>query len=100
MRKGTTPTHVFELPFDVSVIKKVKILYSQNFKVIVCKKETDCQMSGNTVTTELTQEETLKFNQNMPLDIQMRILTMNDKALLSDTYRTTVCCCYDREVLI
>lgn len=100
MRRGTTPTDTFELEdIDVSVIKNVKVLYCQNRKVIVCKDLTACQIVGNTITTELTQEETLRFNSNLPLEIQLRILTMNGKALTSDILKGEVCCCYDNEVL-
>lgn len=99
MIRGTTPTHTFTLPFDASFIKCVKVIYAQNDKVIFSKETTDCTLSGNTVTTKLTQADTLAFDCHYAVQIQVRALTLGDDALASDIYTVSVGKCLDGEVL-
>lgn len=83
MIRGTTPTHTFTLPFEASAIQSVKIIYAQD-DVVVCEKLTkDCTLSGSTVVTTLTQEDTLKFDHKKVAQIQLRILTAGGQALAS-----------------
>lgn len=99
MIRGTTPTHTFTLPFDVSSIQTVKIIYSQD-DVAVCEKLTaDCVLNGETIQTTLTQEETLRFNCKQPVEIQLRILTTAGEALASVVEKVGVSKCLDDEVL-
>ena len=61
MIQGTTPTHTFTLPFDVSMVEKVRIIYSQKDQPVVIKNTEDCQLEGNDVFVVLTQEDTFAF---------------------------------------
>lgn len=97
MIKGTTPTHTFTIPFDVSGIEKVKIIYAQD-DVVVCEK-TDCVLKGTTIQTTLTQEDTLKFDHKKAVQIQLRILTAGGQALASVIEKVGVSKCLDNEVL-
>ena len=38
MYRGTTPTHTFRIPIDPHDIKDVKVNYSQNGKLVLCKR--------------------------------------------------------------
>ena len=73
MKQGTTPTHTFVLPFDASVIEKVRIIYAQDeeVKLTVC----DVSIEGNTITARLTQEDTLKLECGKFVEVQVRVLT-------------------------
>ena len=61
MIRGTTPTHTFTLPISVDDVDKIRIIYAQGGVKIV-KTNADCTMEGKTVTTTLTQEDTLGMN--------------------------------------
>lgn len=103
MKRGTTPTHVFTLPFDVGTVKAMQIIYEQKQgeeeAVTLMKSKSDCTLSGNTVTLRLTQEETLKFAYGFPVRIQMRVLTNSDDALTSRIMTVRVEDCLSDEVL-
>ena len=62
MIRGTTPTHLFRLPFDTSRIREIRILYAQGGKLLLEKTGADCVMEENTVSVTLSQEETLQFS--------------------------------------
>lgn len=46
MFKGTTPTHAFQVPIDSSMIKEVKITYSQRDEEVLVKRTKDCIIAG------------------------------------------------------
>lgn len=97
MKRGTTPTHTFALPFDVDMIEKVRVLYSQNDELKLTK--TDAALDRNTVTVKLTQEDTFKLESGLVVDIQIRVLTVDGDALNSDIIRVPVERCLESEVL-
>lgn len=99
MRRGTTPTHIFKLPFDVSEVKAVRIIYSQDDKEVLIKEKDDLTIDGTTATVILTQEETLKFHCNGYIEIQVRILTDGDIAMASKIIKLLVETCLEDEVL-
>lgn len=74
MIRGTTPTEIFKLPIDASIIKKVRITYVQYAKIIVEKTEQDVAMSDQTIRFKLTQEETLRFSATTPAIVQLKVL--------------------------
>ena len=37
MIQGTTPTHTFTIPFDVSLIKELKVVYAQQGEIVLEK---------------------------------------------------------------
>lgn len=99
MRRGTTPIHEFDVPFEKADIKSAKIVYSQEDQVILCKKTHDCSVEDGRITVRLSQEETLRFNCNKTVQIQVRILTLNDDAFTSDPITVLVSECLDGEVI-
>lgn len=100
MYQGTTPTHVFTLPFDVSKIKELKITYEQDGKEVLSKKKADCTLDGTTVKVRLTQAETFLFEEYGAVNIQVRILTLNNEALTSEIITVQVSKALDDEVLV
>lgn len=99
MIRGTTPTHTFKLPFDVDIIKSVMIVYAQRNKEILRKETADCTMEGEDITTTLTQEETFKFNHVDHVHIQLRVLTKDGTAMVSEPKVVNVKDCLNYEVL-
>lgn len=101
MERGTTATHTFNVPSDVcSKIKAIKIVYSQNDKVILEKRLSDCTIEDGKVTLRLTQEETFLFDCKKLAYIQMRILTVGNDCFKSNIMVDSVGECLDEEVLI
>lgn len=100
MFRGTTPTHTFEVDTDTSLIKEVKIIYSQKDKEILVKRTEDCTIEDGVISTKLSQEDTFLFEGNTIVTIQVRVLTMGGDALTSDLIMTGVGKCLDDEVLV
>lgn len=84
MIRGSTPTLTFTLPFDGGIIASLYITFAQRGKEVLTLTEKDCALEGMTITTKLSQAQTLKFDHSCPLEIQMRILTTDGNALASN----------------
>lgn len=101
MYRGTTPTHVFQLSIDTNELKEVKINYSQNGKLVLCKRLCDCEISDGKLTVKLTQEDTFLFECTTAVTIQLRVLTRGGDALISLPMKRTLGeCLADDEVLV
>lgn len=99
MRRGTTPTHTFELPFSIDLIKEIEITYQQSGKIFLQKRKTDCNCNGNSASLTLTQEETFLFKNDLPVEIQIRVLDKDEKAFASPVYRIPCEECLSDDVL-
>ena len=97
--RGATPTHTFTIPVNISDIKKVKIIYSQNDEIVVQKLINGSDITDENLKIRLTQEDTFKFNCNLPVEIQMRILMEDGETLNSYIKKVGVSRCLDDEVL-
>lgn len=75
MVRGTTVPHTFKMPFDTSLLTKIRIVYSQNGTVIIEKQETDVTLNGRKILVELSQEETLKFAANLEYELECKVKT-------------------------
>lgn len=99
MKRGTTPTHVFTLPFEVNLIEKVMVIYAQNNVEVIKKEKEDCEMNGRQVSVTLSQEETLRLSQTANVEVQIRILTNKGNALASQVFVHRVGACLNNEVV-
>lgn len=70
--RGTTPTVTFNLPFDVSTIQNCEVYFAQNDELLVTKGYNDCVLSGTTLSVTLKQKETLQFDDEEKLQMQVR----------------------------
>ena len=96
MRRGTTPTHTFTLSIGPEIVKKVRIIYEQSgFKLF----KDDYTLEGTTVSVTLTQKESLSFKDNITARVQLKVLTTDDKVLVSDIMTFVVRECFDDEVI-
>lgn len=98
--RGTTPTHIFTLPFEANLISSIRIIYTQGDEQILVKEVKDCQIDGNTVTVRLTQEETFLFDCKKYVEIQIRALTHSGDVLNSNIMKESVERCLDNEVIV
>lgn len=99
MIRGTTTTHIFNIPLEASDIKEVKITYMQGDNTILTKRKSDCTIADNTIAVTLSQEDTFKFDSSLLVKIQLRILTDKDHVMSSKIMTLGVGACLDNEVL-
>lgn len=98
MRKGTTPSLTFKLPFEVAMLANAKITLCQE-DVQLEKKLCDCETTEDSLTVKLTQEETFMFDCNSIVKAQLRVVTVSGDALASDIFKILVSQCLDDEVI-
>lgn len=88
MIRGTTPKHIFTLKQDPSIFKEFIITYQQYGKTVIEKRKADCEIQDNSLVLTLTQEETLKFEEDRsPRDsvrIQIKALTTDGKVFATE----------------
>ena len=87
MRRGTTPTHTFNLPFPTKIISRVNITYSQGGKVVLEKNTDDCKLGESSIVVELSRVETLLFNENEFIKIQITYADAEGKVHESEVLR-------------
>ena len=93
MIQGTTPTLHFNLPFQASLIKSAEITlqYTDSYKnVLIVKTLNDCELGETSISTRLTQEETLQLPAPATAKVQLRILTNDDVALATEPLKVSV----------
>lgn len=100
MIRGTTPTHIFTIPFATNIISCVRIIYAQNDEVLFEKQTADCTLGEQTISTTLTQEETLLFDCKYLVQIQLRILLNDGSALASKVNYISLEKCLSNEVIV
>ncbi len=99
MRRATTPTHTFTLPFDASMVSRFLLTYKQGAKIVLEKTEEDMTVDGNTWSVKLTQNETNRFTSASDVVVQVRVLTPAGDALVSDPMELRVRDVLNDEVL-
>lgn len=72
--RGTTPTITFNLPFSVDGINNCEVYFGQNDELLLEKGYEDCVLSGTTIAVPLTQADTLLFDYEEKLQVQLRFM--------------------------
>lgn len=88
IRRGTTPTQVFNTSIDLSSATVLYVSYKQRGKVLINKTLEDCDVDSTSVTTALTQEETLLLDDKVKVEIQIRAKFSNGDAVASNIMET------------
>lgn len=92
MRRGTTPTNIFTVPFEVVNPQAVQLTYKQK-DIAIERQMDDMQIDvadgKTTLTVTLTQEETLKLSAR-PAYIQCRIVMSDGEAVASNILMVNV----------
>ena len=99
MIRGTTPTHTFNSKIETANIRSLRITYNQGDKTVLEKTESDVIMSDTAIKVKLTQEDTYKFQANVPVQIQMKIKTTSQDVLASRIKTVSVAAILNEEVL-
>ena len=97
--RGTTPTHVFTLPFEREMLSNLRISYSQGNKQILVKNLNDLKISNNDIYVALTQEETFLFKEGENALVQLKIKTVEGQVFNSDVIEMRVDKSLDNEVI-
>lgn len=84
IRKGTTPTHIFNTNVDLTAAVVLYITYKQGGRVVIEKNIDDCEVTTETITVKLTQEETLKLNDTQAVEMQIRARFSDGTAVASN----------------
>lgn len=95
IHRGTTPTHIFVLPFDLDTIANIIVTYRQNGCNVLQKTMENnfddiiVDMDARKFGVRLTQSDTRVFTcgpkyKNNIIQIQLKILFENDSVMLSD----------------
>ena len=90
MRRGTTPTNTFASDVDLTGAEVMYITYKQAGKTVIEKTLPDVTFGEDSFSVDLTQEETLRFNSQQEVEIQVRVKFMGDEAIASNIIKTTV----------
>lgn len=90
MIRGTTPTIIFKLPFEVSIINKIYITFSQFKEEIFTVDKEGCILSENEVSVHLTQTQTLSLTHNREVEMQIRIMDNSGESLASNIMKVDV----------
>lgn len=99
MIRGTTPTHIFNLPIETGTLKAVRITYEQFSRAVLEKTEGDVTMDGKTIRFKLTQEETLRFRKDVSVSFQIKVLTTDNVVLATPVETLSVKDILNEEVL-
>ena len=93
MIKGTTPELCFNLPFSTSRVKSAEIVlqYVDNNRTINIERNLDeCEVGEQSISTVLTQEETLALPAPTIAHTQIRVLTNDDMVYASPVFDVKV----------
>lgn len=88
MYRGTTPTNVFRTDVNLENASVLFVSYKQNGKVVLEKSLEDVSVKKTLVTVNLTQKETLLFQDGI-VTIQIRAKFPDNTAIASNLIRTT-----------
>ena len=90
MRRGTTPLQHFDVNVDLTGAEAVYVSYAQNCRVLVEREKADVEITPTSVEFRLTQEESLKFRDDMGVLIQIRARFPDGTAIASNEIKAKV----------
>lgn len=97
--RGTTPTHRFALPFDGGKIKDLTVTYCRdNGEVVVKRRLGECEITENVVSVTLGQLESLSFQPDEIVEVQIKLSIDGGNVVASPKYRIAVEDALDTEV--
>lgn len=90
MRRGTTPTVTYTLPFDAGTIASAEITFSNPGGAYISKSFDEITKAGDKISVRLTQEETLRFRANSTVKIQCAIRLSSGAGIRSKIHEEPV----------
>lgn len=88
--RGTTPIHIFNTDVDLSNAVAIYVTYKQANTVVAEKSIDEMTVTPETITLNLTQEDTLNFLPMRNVLIQIRAKFQDGTAIKSKTISTSV----------
>lgn len=76
MIRGTTPTHVFGVPFRAAEIAALQVIYAQGAKAVLTRTKPTCTVTDGEISLTLTEQETMRFVSGAPVQLQLRVKTV------------------------
>jgi len=83
MRRGTTPTLIFNVDIDLTSAEEFFITFKQDERTIVEKTKSECDIETDKITMYLTQEDILAFSTASRIRVQIRARFGNGDAVAS-----------------
>lgn len=108
MIRATTPTHTFTFEnLDPSTFNALNVYYAQQGVELLTKSKEDFSFSSRDIengieylaAVTLTQEETKTFNAKYDVEVQLRVLTADQRALATPIYKLKIWDVINDEVL-
>ena len=84
MRRGTTPTHNITTELDLTDAEVIFLTYKQNKKKVLDLDKSRMTITSESISVELTQEETLMFNDQLDATAQIRARFSDERAVASN----------------
>lgn len=88
--RGTTPLIQCIFPFELSSLTEVFLTIKQRGKVIIEKGIDEADENDKILTFRLTQEDTLKLDEKVPAEMQVRAKTNTGTAPASNVVEISV----------
>lgn len=82
--RGTNQEHSFKLPTTINA-KSIKVTYKQEKDIILIK-----DLDINSLKLNLTEVDTFKFKANKDTEVQLKVITEDDKIVTSDKFSIIV----------
>ena len=70
--RGTTPNQIFNVDIDLTDAEVLYLTYKQGNVIVLEKEKDDLTITKDKVTFRMTQKESLVFETNNPVKIQIR----------------------------
>jgi len=99
MIQGTSPVNIFELPFEAALAKEIRAVYLQNGVEVLRKETAELKKEDRFVGVSLTQEETLSFDHECNVEIQLQVFTTEGMPYVSPIYVVSAKKCLSNEVI-
>lgn len=88
-RRGSTPVNIFKVDIDLTDAT-VFVTYAQNGDVVIEKTGADLTITENTISTTLSQQDTLKLDDSLLVEMQIRYVKPNGIADASNVITASV----------
>lgn len=99
IQQGSTPTHKFSTPYEKNEVERAIITYCQNGRIVLEKSGEEIVIENNSITANLTQEDTLSFDEMGDVKMQIKVKLTNGKVIPSNDMYASVKDVLNKEVM-
>ena len=99
IQQGSTPTHKFSTPYVKDAIEWAIITYWQNGKIVLEKKRDEVIIEDQLMITNLSQEDTLLFDETGDVKMQIKVKLTNGKVIPSEDMYARIKDVLNKEVM-